>query len=89
MGDTQLNSKKLSCAYTFSAHCEKALMARITETGVEILTRPPVSSSKNKKKKKKNTSAAANGNATGTSTPEVGTPTTEAAAGVNALDIVE
>jgi methionyl aminopeptidase len=63
-------------------------MFRITETGVEILTRPPVSSSKNKKKKKKNT-AAANGNATGTSTPEVGTPTTEAAAGVNSLDIVE
>lgn len=58
-------------------------MSRITETGYEILTRPHVSSSKNKKKKKK--SAAANGNATGTSTPEVA----EAAAGVDALDVVE
>lgn len=47
---------------------------RITETGVEVLTRPPASSSKNKKKKKKNAAnASANASATGTNgqtTPE-------------------
>lgn len=57
-------------------------MSRITETGFEILTRPHVASSKNKKKKKK---SAATGNATGTSTPEV----TDAAAGGDALNMVE
>jgi hypothetical protein len=60
-------------------------MSRITETGYEILTRPHVASSKNKKKKKKSAAANGNGNATGTSTPEVA----EAAAGVDALDVVE
>lgn len=57
-------------------------MSRITETGFEILTRPHIASSKNKKKKKK---SAATGNATGTSTPEV----TDAAAGGDALNMVE
>jgi methionyl aminopeptidase len=57
-------------------------MDRITETGAEILTRPPPSSSKNKKKKKKSAAAKENGNATGTSTPEV-------QAGENSLDATE
>ncbi|WVR05309.1 methionine aminopeptidase, type I [Kwoniella sp. DSM 27419] len=44
-----------------SAQFEETIL--ITETGVEILTRPPVSSSTNKKKKKKSKSKAANGSA--------------------------
>lgn len=60
----------------------------ITETGVEILTRAPASSSKNKKKKKKTGAGAKAGAANGdTSTPEVGTPTTEVAAGVEGLGV--
>jgi hypothetical protein len=64
-------------------------MSRITETGFEILTRPPTSSSKNKKKKKKTAKGDANGATTGTSTPDVecGTPTTEVAAGVDGLEV--
>jgi methionyl aminopeptidase len=59
---------------------------RITETGVEILTRPPAASSASKKKKKKS-GAKANGSATNGNGTDSGaqTPTTEVAVGVEGL----
>ncbi|WVQ69914.1 methionine aminopeptidase, type I [Kwoniella botswanensis] len=74
-----------------SAQFEETIL--ITETGYEILTRPPTttSSSSHKKKKKKSKSKThANGTATpneGDETPEVGTPTGEAAEGVKELHV--
>ena len=54
----------------------------ITETGVEILTRPPPSATKHRKKKKK----AVNGHGHGSG---AATPTSEVAAGVEGLAVEE
>lgn len=66
-------------------------MVRITETGVEILTRPPASSQNKKKKKKKNTGGANAGIVTPTEdgTSGAATPTTEVAKGVEKLEVDE
>ncbi|GFZ45727.1 aspartyl aminopeptidase [Saitozyma sp. JCM 24511] len=67
-----------------SAQFEETIL--ITETGVEILTRPPAASSTSKKKKKKSgakaNGSAANGNGTDSGAQ---TPTTEVAEGVEGL----
>ena len=77
----------------FLGTCPRLTSSRITETGVEILTRY----SKNKKKKKKNAGGPNGAGPTGTSndvvngddTPEgAATPTTEAAQGVEGLKVV-
>lgn len=67
------------------------MLDRITETGVEILTRPPTSSQNKKKKKKKNNGGADAGTATptenGNGTSGAATPTTEVARGVENLEV--
>ncbi|KIR54229.1 methionine aminopeptidase, type I [Cryptococcus gattii Ru294] len=72
-----------------SAQFEETIL--ITETGVEILTRPPASSQNKKKKKKKNTGGANAGIATPTEdgTSGTATPTTEVAKGVEKLEVDE
>lgn len=72
-----------------SAQFEETIL--ITETGVEILTRPPASSQNKKKKKKKNTGGANAGIATPTEdgTSGAATPTTEMAKGVEKLEVDE
>lgn len=65
---------------------------RITETGCEILTRPPPISSASKKKKKKKSKAAngaveADGEDEGLGASGTATPTAEVAAGVEGLQV--